>query len=159
LPNDPPRNGTPDGIKENDLHMPGTARSNEGHSESAVFSAVNSSEADAVTNTAARFEDKNPSSSTATLQTTSGNPSQQSSDAEPSILIGGVPGKYEAKAIMTGVGKKYSVLAGSTINPTEADSLTYGAKKLRQKLQDDLVIVEYKFVKDYVFNSPTAATG
>ena len=120
--------------------------------------AMNPFESDIVTDTATLSEDKYPSSGTASQQTISGTPSQQGSDVDPSIHIGKVSGKYEAKGRLHDDCKRFIVLAGSTINPDEATSLTHGAKKLREKLQDDWVIVDYKFVKDYTFDSPTAAT-
>lgn len=54
----------------------------------------------------------------------------------------------------------FTVLKDSTINTTTADSfsgLPYW--KLRQKLIEEKVIVDYKFVKDYEFNAPSAASS
>jgi transposase len=163
-PNNLPNNAPPDDIKDKDLSALGIAKSDEENTESAVSSAENLSALDTVTDEAAQSGDKNPSSGTATQQTPSDTSSQQDSNVDPSILTGGVPGKYEAKAIMTGTGKMYKgaevqrcrVLTGSTIKPTEVDSMTYGAQKLREKLIG-WVIKDNKFVKDYTFASPTVA--
>ena len=157
LPNDPPSNANTDGIKENDLHAPGTAKGNEADSESTVSSAVNPPDADIMTGKVAQPKNQNPSSGMATLPTTISTPSLQGSNFAPIILIGGVPRKYEAKAIMTGVGKECKVLAGSTIRQPKTDSsLSYGAIKLRTGVRG-CDIVDYTFVRDCIFDSPTAA--
>ena len=70
LPNDPPSNTNTDGIKENDLHVPGTAKGNEADSESTISSAVNPPDADTMTGKVAQPKNQNLSSGMATLPTT-----------------------------------------------------------------------------------------
>lgn len=54
----------------------------------------------------------------------------------------------------------FTVLKDSTINITTADSFTgLPYWKLRQKLIEEKVIVDFKFVKDYEFNAPSAASS
>jgi len=156
LHNNPSCSGDHDGTEEKDLPAPCVTNGGEENSESTVSSAENPSELDTSTDEANLSEDKNPSHGTATQQTATGNPSQRGSDVDPSIRTGGVSGKYKATAKMNDIDNKCKVLAGSTINPTTADSLTYGAKKWREE-HNDWVIRDNTFVRDWEFSSPTLA--
>lgn len=54
----------------------------------------------------------------------------------------------------------FTVLKDSTINKTTADSFTgLPYWKLRQKLIEEKVIVDFKFKQDYEFNAPSAASS
>jgi len=54
----------------------------------------------------------------------------------------------------------FTVLKDSTINTTTADSFTgLPYWKLRQKLIEEKVIVDFKFIQDYEFNAPSAASS
>ena len=64
----------------------------------------------------------------------------------------------QAKGFISNNG--FTVLKDSTINTTTADSFTgLPYWKLRQKLIEEKVIVDFKFVKDYEFNAPSAASS
>lgn len=64
----------------------------------------------------------------------------------------------QAKGFISNNG--FTVLKDSTINITTADSFTgLPYWKLRQKLIEEKVIVDFKFVKDYEFNAPSAASS
>jgi hypothetical protein len=66
---------------------------------------------------------------------------------------------YEAHGRSTGIGKEFIVLAGSTINPTAANSIPDAANVKRQKLQSSGVIKKFTFKQDYVFDSASAAAA
>ena len=62
-------------------------------------------------------------------------------------------GRYDAKGELTGDGEKCRVSAGSIVNPQEASNLWDEASKKRKELMETGVIVDGKFMQDYVFES------
>ena len=67
--------------------------------------------------------------------------------------------EFKAIGKPTGDGEKFVVLAGSTINPTEAPSLPDSKKAKRQELQSLGVIVNFTFERNFVFDSSSEAAG
>jgi len=71
--------------------------------------------------------------------------------------------KIEAARGANAIGEQTSdgfvVLKGSKIATSITKSFPQGFKKLRDKLILDGVIVEHKFIKDYLFSSPSAAAA
>ena len=80
-------------------------------------------------------------------------PSQQGSGIGLPICFAEEKG-FKAKGSPTGEGDEFMVFAGSTINPTESDSLPDAIKVLRAELVKSGEIDEkFSFVRDYPFTS------
>jgi hypothetical protein len=67
--------------------------------------------------------------------------------------------KYKATGKLAGEGKTFIVLAGSTMNPTEVNSIPESAKEKRSELIESGIVKDWRFEKDCVFRSPAAAAG
>ena len=102
------------------------------------------------------FEPMPPSKET--QQTASTIPVPPDTDAVDLPTFTARSGKNGAKGKLTGDGKTFVVLAGSTIVPAVADSTPETAKEKRKELQDNGVIKDFTFEQDYVFRSAHVAT-
>ena len=75
----------------------------------------------------------------------------------PTFIHRNSSGRYEATGKLTGNGKTFMVIAGSTISRTEANSIPESGKAKRAELQASGIITDFRFERNYVFRSPSAA--
>jgi hypothetical protein len=87
----------------------------------------------------------------------SASPNPQDTDADLPIFTARASGRYEAKGRMTGDGKTFVVFAGSTISPTEANTIPDAAKAKREELQSSGMIENLTFKQNHVFRSAARA--
>jgi len=87
-----------------------------------------------------------------------GQPLRNSTQDSPTFKVES-SGRYNVTGKMTGIGKTFMVFAGSTISPTEADTIPPSAKVYREELKTSGVIKDFRFEQDYVFSSPSAAAS
>jgi hypothetical protein len=66
-------------------------------------------------------------------------------------------GRYKATGKLTGDGKTFVVFAGSTISPTETNTIPSIAKEKRVELFKSGIIKEFRFEQDCVFHSAWVA--
>ncbi len=76
--------------------------------------------------------------------------------AQAELLSCNVEGKIATGFVSAG---GFTVLKGSVVSADTTSALHKGYKKLRDNLERDKIIVNNEFVKDYEFNSPSAAAS
>jgi hypothetical protein len=150
-------NGNTSSIPKNDPSVSDGIEEKEGEATSkpAAVPAVPPSASDIGTDKATQSED-NKQFGKEPQQTMPCSPSQH--DASVALPTHTAEGRgFKAEGRANGDGKGLMVITGSTISQTEAKTLPPVHRLLREKLQEERVIVDYRFVEDYSFDTLSAA--